>query len=208
MIKILHSILVIFTVFFFFGCGPKAKLTSSWVEPTLKGYVVEDVLVLGVSKSEASIKLWEFVFADHFTQAGVHAMESNKVIGSVPEPDRKTVEAAIKKADASSVLITHVVKSTSKTHTYPGTLHFEPRASYIGMYGYYNSIYRAVYTPPVDKTKTIVRLESNLYDVGTARLVWSAQSESLDPKLLRRDFDRVIGLLMDDMKKSGVLMGK
>lgn len=208
MIKIQHCIPVIFSVLVLFGCGPKAKLTSSWVEPTLKGYVVEDVLVLGVSKSEASLKLWEIVFADHFTQAGVHAVESNKVIGPVPEPDRKTVEAAIKKADASSVLITHVVESTSKTHTYPGTIHFEPSGVYGGMYGYYGSIYRAVYTPPVDKTKTRVRLESNLYDVDTARLVWSAQSEALNPKLLRKDFDRVIGLLMADMKKSGVLLGK
>jgi hypothetical protein len=178
------------------------------VEPTLKGYVVKDVLVLGVSKSEPSIKLWELVFVDHFTQSGVRAIESNKVIGAVPEPDRQTVEAAINKADASTVLITHVISSSSKTHTYPGTLHFEPRASYIGMYGYYNSVYRAVYTPPVDKTKTLVRLESNLYDADTARLIWTAQSEAVDAKLLRRDFDRIIGLLMADMKKSGLLPKK
>jgi hypothetical protein len=200
--------LLICTTLVLFSCGPKAKLTSSWVDPTLKEYVVKDILILGVSRSEVSLKLWEVVFADHFTQAGVHAMESHQVIGPVPEPDRKTVEAAIRKADASSVLITHVVNTTSKTHTYPGTIHFEPSASYFGMYGYYNSIYRAVYTPPVDKTKTIVRLESNLYDVDTAKLVWSAQSEALDPKLLRKDFDRVISLLIADMKKSGILFGK
>jgi len=208
LITLQRSILLICTSLVLFACGPKAKLMSSWVDPTLKEYVIEDILILGVSRSEVSLKLWEVVFADHFTQAGVHAMESHKVIGPVPEPDRKTVEAAIRKADASSVLITHVVNTTSKTHTYPGTIHFEPSASYFGMYGYYNSIYRAVYTPPVDKTKTIVRLESNLYDVDTASLVWSAQSEALDPKLLRKDFDRVIGLLIADMKRSGILFGK
>jgi hypothetical protein len=50
-----------------------------------------------------------------------------------------------------------------------------------------------------------VRLESNLYDVKTAKLVWSAQSDAVDPKLLRTDYERVVDVLIADMKNKKVL---
>ena len=161
--------------------------------------------MIGVSRREASLKLWENVFVDHFTAKGIHAVANYKVFGMVPDPDRKAVEAAIQKAGASSVLISHVVDSSSTTYTHPGTIRYEPRGIYGGMYGHYGSIYQAVYSPPVNTTRTVVRLETNLYDVATAKLVWSAQSEAFDPKLLRTDFDRIVGLLMADMQKKGIL---
>ncbi len=203
--KVIHLVLVVFVLLFLPACGPKAKVVSSWVDPALKGYTAKDVLVIGLSRSEVSLNLWENVFVDNFTGIGIHAVANHKVMGKVPDPDRKAVEAAIYKAKASSVLITHVVDVTSKTYTHPGTIHFEPSGFYGSMYGYYGHTYRAVYTPPVDSTRTVVRLESNLYDVATARLIWSAQSEALNPNLLRTDFERVVGVLMTDMKKSGVI---
>jgi len=188
------------------ACGPKAKVTSSWVDPSLKGYKVDDILVMGVSRNEASLNLWENVFVDLFAGDNVRAMASHKVIGNAPEPDRKIVEEAIKKTGASSVLITHMVTSKSKTKHYPGSLHFMPEGFYGGMYGYYGQTYASVYTPPSHLTRTVVRLETNLYDVATAGLVWSAQSEVVNPKLLRTDFERIAGLLLADLKRSGVVL--
>lgn len=205
-LKAVRLFLIVFILVLLSGCGRKVKVVSSWVDPSLHQYVAKDVLVIGLSRSEASLKLWENVFVDNLSGIGVHAMAGHKVIGPVPDPDRKAVEAAVVKAKAASVLITHVVDTTTRTYTHPGTIHFEPGGLYQGMYGYYGQTYRAVYTPPVDSTRTVVRLESNLYDVATARLVWSAQSEALNPNLLRTDFDRVIGTLMADMRKSGILL--
>lgn len=201
-IVILFSIVLLLTLA---ACGPKAKITSSWVDPSQKGYAANDILVLGVSRSEASLKLWENVFVDLLTKTDVRTMASYKVIGNVPDPDREIIEAAIKKTGASSVLITHMVDSKSETQTYPGSVHFMPGGFYGGMYGYYGHTYQAVYTPPSNLTRTVVRLETNLYDVATAGLVWSAQSEAINPKLLRTDFERVAGLLIADMKKNGVV---
>ncbi|HEB69038.1 MAG TPA: hypothetical protein ENI88_05390 [Desulfobulbus sp.] len=203
--KLIHLLCIVLLLSGLSSCSPKAKIISSWVDPSQKEYSAGDILVIGLSRSEASSKLWENVFVDHFSRIGVHAMANHKVMGRVPQPDREAVQAAIQKAGASSVLITHVVDVTSTTYTHPGTLHFEPSGFYGGMYGYYGQTYRAVYTPPVDSTRTVVRLESNLYDVASARLVWSARSEALNPKLLRTDFDRVVGVLTADMKKKGVL---
>jgi len=188
----------------FAACAQKAKVTESWVDPTRTEYAANDILVLGVSRIEVSLKLWENVFVDQFTKIGIRAAASHKVIGNVPEPDRKIIEAAIKKADASSVLITHIVNSKSKTYTHRGTVHSQP-GMYENLHAYYGHTFRTVYTPASDITHTLVRLESNLYDAVTASLIWSAQSEVLNPNLLRTDYDRITGILIADMKKNGVI---
>lgn len=188
------------------ACIPKgSKITSSWVDPAQNGYGADNILVMGVSRSETRLKLFENVFVDEFKKIDVQAMASYKVIGNVPDPDRKIIEAAVKKTGASSVLFTRVLDSKSETQTYPGTVHFMPGGFYTGMYGYYDFTYRAVYTPPSAITNKTVRLESNLYDVATAKLIWSAQSESINPELLRTDFEKFVDLLIADMKKNGVL---
>ena len=73
------------------------------------------------------------------------------------------------------------------------------------MYDYYGYAYRAVYSPPVNVSKTIVRLESNVYDVATEKLVWTAQSESVDAKLLKTDFAKMANLFLDDLRKKKLL---
>jgi hypothetical protein len=187
------------------ACGPKAKITSSWADPSFAGYGADNVLVMGVSRNETHIKLFENVFVDELQKSAIEAMASYKVIGSVLEPDRKTVEAAVAKTGATSVLITHVVDRTSTTQDFPGTVHFIPGGFYGNMYGYYNQTYSAIYNPPSSVTRTTVHLESNLYDVATAKLVWSAQSDAIDPKLLRTDFERIVDVLIADMKNKKAL---
>lgn len=187
------------------ACGPKSKITSSWVDPAQKGYGANNILVMGVVRSDVKLKLFENVFVDELQKVNIQAMASYKVIGNVPDPDKKIVEAAVKKTGASSVLITRVVDRKSETANYRGSVHFVPGGFYGNMYGYYGHSYRALYTPPSSITRTTVQLESNLYDVATASLVWSAQSESIDAKLLRTDFENFVDVLIMDMKKKGVL---
>jgi hypothetical protein len=187
------------------ACGPKAKITSSWIDLSVAGYGADNILIMGVSRNETHMKLFENVFVDELKKTNIEAMASYKVIGHVLEPDRKIVEAAVAKTGASSVLITRVVDRSSATQDFPGTVHFMPGGFYGDMYGYYNETYSAMYTPPSSVTRTTVCLESNLYDVKTAKLVWSAQSDAIDPKLLRTDFERIVDVLIADMKNNKVL---
>ena len=185
----------------FAACSPKATLTSSWVDPSLKGYSANNVLVLAVSKNETRLKLYENVFVDEFAKNNIRATASHKEIGIVSEPNRADIEAAIKKTGASSVLITVVVDRQSESHTIPGSVHYQTT----GFYGYYGQAFTRVRMPATDVTKIVVRMESNLYDVSTNSLVWTAQSEAINPELLRTDFERIIGLLVADMKEKRII---
>lgn len=192
-------------VFSLTACTQKAKITSSWIDPSAAGYGADNILVMGVNKNETHIKLFEDVFIDELSKNNIHAMGSYQVIGQVLKPDRKIVEAAVAKTGATSVLITHVVARTSSTQDYPGSAAVTPGGFYGNMYGYYNETYSTTYNPPSSVTKATVHLESNLYDVKTAKLIWSAQSDAVDPKFLRSDYERVVKVLITDMKNKKVL---
>ncbi len=199
--KALLILLSVTSIVSFAACSQKARVTSSWVDPALNGYTANDVLVIGVSKDETRLKLYENVFVDEFAKNNIRAQASHKVSGTILEPDRESVEAVVKESGASSVLVTHVVDRKSETLTLPGTVHYRP----VNFYGYYGRAYTRVHMPATNVTSTVVRLESNLYDVSTNNLVWTAQSEVINPELLRTDFERIVGFLMADMKKKGVV---
>ncbi len=199
--KVFRIFLCMTLMLSFAACSPKAKLTSSWVDPSFKGYSANNVLIMGVSKDETRLKLYENVFVDQFAKNNVQAMASYKVIGIISEPNRADVEAAIKKTGASSVLITNVVDRESESHTIRGSTYYRPT----GYYSYYGKAFTRVHISATDVTRTVVRLESNLYDVSTNSLVWSAQSEAINPELLRTDFEKIIGLLVADMKEKGII---
>ncbi len=187
------------------GCGPRARLVRSWSDPGRTNDPVQDILVIGISRDENALRLWENIFIETLASRHTRARAGHTVIGPLPEPDRRAVVEAIGKTGAAAVLITRLADISTETITHPGTVHFEPRAIYRSMYGYYGTAYRAVFMPPVDVTRTRVCLESNLYEAASGRLLWSARTEAMNPKLLRSDYQRLISLLVDDMATSGLL---
>jgi len=186
------------------GCGSRSKLVRSWHEEPL-GKPVQEVLVVGISTNEAAVRLWEQIFVQEFVARGVQAWSAIKFTGFMPEPNKKILLAAIKKSGAKCVLFTHVVDKSSTTYTRPGYVRYVPSGFYRNLYGYYGHAYRAVYLPPQDVTRTTIILETNLYDAASGKLLWTAQTSSKDPKLLKTDFINMVHLLLDDLQANGLI---
>ena len=188
------------------ACGASVKMIGSWMDTSKAGYSIDNVLVIGLSRNDITRNLWENTFVELLGKENVKAQAGHIVTGGqVIEPNRQSIIAAVKKSGAHSVLITHVVGSESETKTRPGVAQFEPEHYYMGMQDYYGIAYRAVYSPPVDYRETTVRLESNVYEVASEKLIWTAQSEAVDAKLLKTDFVKMANLLLDDLKKKKLL---
>ncbi|MGB5284083.1 MAG: hypothetical protein WBN29_06195, partial [Polyangiales bacterium] len=50
-----------------------------------------------------------------------------------------------------------------------------------GFYGFYGTTYAEVHTPGYFDTSTTIRLETSLYSLATDGLVWTGQSDTVDP---------------------------
>ncbi len=192
-------LLVVCTTLLLSGCGPKTKVTSSWVNNELPTDI-KTILIIGLNNNETSRRLWEKSFVRLLGTYKVTAIASSDIQDTPITPDKNAIEQIIKKSKADAVIITHLVRNDTTTNWHPGTLRYEPTSFYGGIYGYYNMAYRAVYTPPTVTTKTLVTLQTKLYDVKSTHLLWSAESVTKNPKLLRSDFENIVKSLLSDMK--------
>jgi len=204
--KVFFTGLLLTIVVFFCACGASVKMINSWMDDSMAGYSIDNVLVIGISRKEITRNLWENTFVELLGKNNIKAQAGHIVTGDqVIGPDRQSIIAAVKKSGADAVLITRAVGMETETKTSPGNVDYQPEPYYMGMYDYCDFAYRAVYRPPVNYTETIVRLESNLYDVATEKLIWTAQSEAVDAKLLKTDYAKMANLLLDDLRKKKLI---
>ena len=198
---------LLFTVLLLLSaCGASVKMIGSWTNDSMAGYHIDNVLVIGISRQDITRNLWEDTFVELLGKENIKAQASHIVMaGKVMEPDRQSVISAVKKSGADTVLITRVVDSKSVKEETPGVVYFEPAPFYVGMNDYFGHAYSSVYSQPVSVSKTTVRLESNVYDVATEKLIWTAQSEVIDPELLKTDFDKMVNVFLADLQKKKLI---
>ncbi len=177
----------------------KQNLTSSWINTSLPEMKMEDVLVIGLAKHPTTRNIFENAYVEDLEEENVKAFPSHKVAGENLEPTREALLKVIRKTDAKTVLITRLVNSKKKT-LYQDAVG-PTSSSYEEPYG---AFFQAQ-TPQTSATKIFVYLESNLYDVQTEQLIWSATAEAKDPVMTKEYMKRITNLFIKDLKKARLL---
>ena len=152
------------------------KMTDTWRDDTYRG-TIRKVVVVGIFKEPDTRKIFEDEFADRMRARGLDATASHKIISAAEMPDKDVMIGAIRKHGADTVLVTRVVDTeTVKTYV-PGQAYAVP--SYYGYYGgYYSYSYSYSYRPGYTETEGYAYTETNLYNVGDEKLIWSGRSKT------------------------------
>ena len=183
------------------------NLTTTWHDPAYAGSKrVEDVLIIAVTKDETIRRLYEDSFAAELAKGNIRAVQSYTLKNPEIKPDQKSVEEAVKEAGAHSVLITRHISTDTKQHYRPPervSMYADPY--YSRMNRYYPLAYREVYTPGYNYSVTTVNIESNLYDAENEKLIWSAQSKSVDPQMTKKYIDELVQIFAKDLKANSLL---
>jgi len=191
------------------------KLTSSWKNESLGEYKMGTVLVIGVARDETKRRIYEDTFVSNLSEAGVHAVPSYTVTKQSVEPTKEALQEVLEKSHADTVLVTHKI-SRKEIDTYQRSAVLIGSNNYYGttgagsyygntLYGYYPLIWNSVASTGSYYEKITVMLETNLYDVKTEKLLWSARSESTDPVMTREYYQKLINLFLNDLKKDNLL---
>jgi hypothetical protein len=165
------------------ACGTTTKIPNAWRNPAHEGMPFQKIFVIGVGKNESNRRLFEDRFAEVLSGGGAVALTS---YGSLPDSQRLSeaqVREAIEGGGYDGVIVSRLLGVEEETEYVPPRTYSVPR-HYGGYYHYYGTSWDVVHEPGYFKTHTTVRLETNLYDVGTGELVWSGQSETFDPSSL------------------------
>lgn len=175
------------------------SLKDSWKDPAFTGPTYKQVLVLGVSKSEASRRVFEDGFSNALKAVGTGGAPSYNIIpaGSVTNVQ---LSDAMEKTRSDAALVTRVLRVKKDVNVTPG---FAGPGFYgRGFGGYYGSAWASA---PDVNVYEVLTIESTLWNLKSDKPVWSATSEVTDPSSVAKATEELAKVLIGKMKADGVI---
>jgi hypothetical protein len=181
----------LFVLLFLITSCATTTLTSVWKDANYQGGTLKKILIIGIAEKPAIKRLFEDEFSRQLKTRGIDAVQSYTVIPADKMSDKEFVQNEVKDMKIDAVLVTRLVdKKPVETYYPPETMYPEPTPPpyhppvyppvyHGGWYGYYYDNYRYVTTPGYKVEDQMLILETNLYDAGTDKLIWSALSDTL-----------------------------
>jgi len=169
------------------GCGGGTKFTGTWTNPEYaQSQTVDDVLVVAIAQNETSRRMFESELAQKLESQGVTAWPSTAIHPDVEQLPKEKAEALIAENGIEAIIVTRLLDLDRKDVYVPPTTYVSSYPSYGGSYygnwyGYYSAGYTVSHDPGYTYETVTVVLETNLYDASSGDIIWSGQSNTLDP---------------------------
>lgn len=199
----IFSILFGFSLLVLAGCS-STSLTASWIDPDAKTVEGKSIAIFCLTPRLDVRDKIETQMSDEFKAKGVNAMRSMDFI-TPGKMEKEVIELILKQNKIDGVIIVSLLDAQKETSYVPGSTAYVP--AYYGrpFYGYYGAMYGVVYDPGYYQTTTSYFVECNAYRLSDEKLVYSAQTKSVDPSSIDKfayDFSR---LIVNDLIKKGVM---
>ncbi len=201
-LKLLGSLFIIF-LFFLAACA-STKLTGVYKDRNYAGGYLKSVMIVGVSDNLKNRRLFEDSFAEQFKKTGIEAFSGVVVVQEGKKLNKETIKGAAEDLGAETVMVTHLVGIEEKEIYVPPSYDVMPsHHDHLGTY--YYSVHQYANTPAYYIDHKYVRLESNLYETKTEKLIWSASSETLDPKSVNELIETLCKKVMKSLKDNNLI---
>lgn len=169
------------------------NFSQSYRNPGYEGTFFKKVMVIGVAQDQKGRQAFEDALVSAIVAEGGSAEASIGVLPHEEQISEDQLHAAIDAGGFDAVLITRVLSvdksqeyTPPKAYNNPETRYYPASSGwgygYGGYYGFYGTTFAEVHEPGYFETSTTVKLETNLYSVATNELVWTGQSETVDPE--------------------------
>ena len=113
---------------------------------------------------------------------------------------RQSVEEAIRGQNIDAVLVTRLL-GVEDVESYRPPIHYDHHRGYFRYYEH--SLSEA--NPGYYRKYKVLTLESNVYDTASRRLIWSMQSQNIDPSTPREVIEEQILLTINTLSVRGLV---
>jgi len=161
------------------SCSPSTQLTDIYSDEAFAGKEIKKILVLGMTTDEWKKKVYENEFRSQLLAHGVEVLMAWQELPKGEQLNKETFEKYFKDKNIDAVLVAiEGGESTDKTlYSGGGSSHV-----YVGFYGFYASTASYYFNSEFLAEEKIVHMRTNLYETKDAKLIWSAKSQSFEPK--------------------------
>jgi hypothetical protein len=161
------------------GCATtKVSVSREWSDPALKEDRYQRVMVLAVLPSFNRRQTTEDRIVAELRRQGVTAVRSYDALSEEDAADRERIRAAVAKKGADVLYAVRTASVETEQQVAEGRQQWVPTGTGIDYYGYVTMSFGVYRVPEVHKIVTVT-VETTLWDVETARMVWACQSDSV-----------------------------
>ena len=155
---------------FVISCSTGTSLTSVWKNEYYKGGKLNRTMIIGAAKKPDIRQMFEDEFVKQLRAKGADGVASYTFLQGDKMQDKDTILKHVNDLNVDSVLLTKLITDKdAATYVTPHdrNLHtqYSESQTYVFEHGY------------IDKEQP-VKLETNLYDARTEKLIWSALSDT------------------------------
>ena len=200
-------VIALAAVWFASGCAT-TKLTDVWKDPKYTAGPVQKVMVLGVSKEPKTRIMFEGVYVKALNEAGITAVASHKVLPDSDKLEKDEIKKAASDEGCDSVIITHLVGIEQKEVHQAAIYDRRVYGGYGSFGNHYAGTYDYVAVPGSTIEQELVRLQTNLYDLKSEKLIWRATSKTVEPGAIKSFSEEVSQLLVKSLQKNKLIGGK
>lgn len=185
------------------------KLTSSWKTPEARLQQENKIMVIAlVPAKERNLRiLMENNLVSELKKEGYNAVSAYATYGpedDLGKGDEKTALKKFRNSDVAQVMtIAMVDKSREKTYVPNYGPYGYPY--YGGFWPYYRGWYGRMYDPGYYQVNTKYQWDTNLYDLKEKKLIYNAQTDSVDPPTAYRQAYLFAKQIVKDMQKQQLI---
>jgi hypothetical protein len=197
-------------LFLLLAACSSTNVTNSWKDKDIAQASFRKVLVIAMlpEKDRNLRQQMENEMVDDLAKRGYAAISSYAEYGpkAFAGMSEKQVLQQLDKSKIDGVITVGLLNTEESENYVPGSVRYEPYAVvYNRFYRTYQTYYNRVYTPGYSDKQTNYFFETNLYDVNSNKLLYSAQSRSFDPASASQIANEVSKAVVKDMQKNGIL---
>jgi hypothetical protein len=188
----------------------ETRLRNVQVTPSLQPSRLRNVATMAITPNQETRQRAEGDLAARIQRLGTQAVASTSVLGAQPPATKDELREALLKSGVEAVLVGQFVgKDTQQkvvgTQTVGGPAFVGPGYGMGGLYGYYGWA-GPTYTEPVVRDQTTLVLQFRLFRVeGDGQLLWSAQSQTIDPGQQDEVIAQVNEAVVTELARSGFI---
>lgn len=178
------------------GCS-STRITSTWRDPALGPVQLRRVAGLALSADPTLRRIAE----DEFVRAvGAErgAVAGYSLVSDEDLRDRERVQARLTEAGVDGAVVFRLAAVDERQRWVPPT-------TYGTLGGYWGWAGPMVYEPGYMTTDRIAQVETAVYRVSDARLLWAARSDTLNPASASDLIDEVVRAAVEAMREQQLL---
>ncbi|MXV51165.1 hypothetical protein GS399_09305 [Pedobacter sp. HMF7647] len=212
--KKIASYLLLFSIAICSSCSStQTTVLGSYKDPSLRPNTYKKLFVAGLGADSTVKAKVENYIAQALNKRGFETVKGLTIFPpGVTTGDVKKSEAVLQKirdTGSDAVVTIALIDQASDTRYVPGNSYPAGSSPYYQSFGgYYNNWYIPLNEPGYYKDDKLYYVETNLYDVKTEKLVWSAQSKSTNPSNLDKFLKSYKEAMSAELTKQGLLSSR